>query len=139
MSEYNSAMERGLVDGINSTPVTHWVGIGGHEVTKYVVDHPYYQCSVVAIMNLKKWNQLSKQQQTLLRETMANFEKEAMSKYEAARNKAMQKELNSGVQTITFSPADAEWFVETAYDSAWAYQMKRFPEVTPKLKELLSK
>lgn len=139
MDEYYSAMERGLVHGVNSTPVTHWVGIGCHEVTKYLVDHPYYQCSVVAIMNLKKWNQLPPDQQALLIESMAKSEREAMAKYESARDKAMQKELAAGAKTITFSPADAEWFVKTAYESAWDYQMERFPGVTPKLKELLYK
>jgi len=33
----------------------------------------------------------------------------------------------------------ADWFVKTAYSAAWDYQQKRFPDVTPRLKELLTK
>ena len=49
------------------------------------------------------------------------------------------KIAESGVEFYKLSPDMADWYLKTAYESAWQYQQKRFPDVTPKLKQLFSK
>lgn len=139
MPEYYSAMERGLVDGISSCPVAQWVAQGCHEVTKYSVDHGYYQSTVAVIMNLEKWNKIPKHLQNLMIESMVQSEKDNRGWEIEYRNKAREKMVKAGVEFYKFPPDMAKWFIDTAYTAAWEYQMKRFPDVTPKLRQLLSK
>lgn len=139
MPEYYTAMERGLVDGISSCPLSQWVAQGCHEVTKYSVDHGYYQSTVAVIMNLDKWNKLPKHLQNLMIESMVQSEKDNRVWEFEYRAKAREKMVKAGVEFYKFSPEVAKWFIETAYNAAWEYQQKRFPDVTPKLRELLSK
>ena len=139
VADYYPGMERGLFDGVSSCPLITWVALGCHEVTKYIVDHPYYQSTVMAIMNLKSWNGLDSQLQKLMIETMNEFPKLKMAEHTESLAKAKKKALAAGVEFYKFSPEVADWFIKTAYDAAWAYQQKRFPKVTPDYKKLFTK
>jgi TRAP-type transport system periplasmic protein len=139
MDEYYSSMERGLVDGLASCPWTLLVSSGVHEVTKYALDNGYYQSTLAVIMNLDKWNKLPKHLQAVMTESIIESEKDMRTYYADLKTQAKQKMAKSGVEFYKLSPDLAKWFIDTAYDSAWEYQMKRFPDVTPKLKQLLSK
>jgi TRAP-type C4-dicarboxylate transport system substrate-binding protein len=139
ISDYYNAMERGLVDGTAGVPLDVWVSLGAQEVTKYVIDHPYYVSTAVAIMNLNKWKKLPKNLQDLMTESMISFEKEKTILEQKSREEARQKMINSKIEFYKLAPPVADWFVKTAYTAAWDYQQKRFPDVTPKLKELLTK
>jgi TRAP-type C4-dicarboxylate transport system substrate-binding protein len=139
ITDYYNAMERGLVDAIAGCPLDVWVSLGAYEVTKYVIDHPYYVSTAVAIMNLSSWNKLPKELQDLLTETMIEYEKEKIGVEQKARAAARQKMINAKIEFYKLSPPVADWFVSTAYKAAWDYQQKRFPEVTVKLKDLLTK
>lgn len=139
ITDYYNAMERSLVDAVSGCPLDVWVSLGAHEVTKYVIDHPYYVSTAVAIMNLNSWNKLSKNLQNLMIETMIEYEKEKIGVEQKAREEARQKMINAKIEFYKLSPPVAEWYVSTAYKAAWDYQQKRFPEVTAKLRELLTK
>jgi TRAP-type C4-dicarboxylate transport system substrate-binding protein len=139
ITDYFNAMERGLVDATAGCPLDIWVSLGAHEVTKYVIDHPYYVSTAVAIMNLNSWNKLPKNLQNLLTETMIEYEKEKIGVEQKSREEARQKMINAKIEFYKLSPAVAEWYVSTAYKAAWDYQQKRFPEVTTKFRELLTK
>lgn len=139
ITDYYNAMERGLVDAISGCPLDVWVSLGAQEVTKFVIDHPYYVSTAVAIMNLNSWNKLPKNLQNLLTDTMVEYEKEKIGVEQQARNEARQKMINAKIEFYKLSPAVADWYVSTAYKAAWDYQQKRFPEVTAKLRELLTK
>ena len=139
LSEYYSAMERNLVDGVPGCPIPTWVAFGAHEVTKYVLDHQFYQSTAVAIMNAGKWTNLTEDVKKIMKEVMVEFQKDKMEigiKRVAWGRKKMK---DSGVEFYKFSPEDAEWLSKTAYDAAWEYQHKRFPEVTDNLQRLLTK
>ncbi len=138
MPEYYSSMERGLVDGLASAPLSAWYFQGVHEVTKYMIDHPYYQSTVAIIMNLKKWNSLPQHLQKLMTKTMIQYEKGYPAVYIRIRTMLKKKAAESGVKSYKFSPDVAKWFRETTYNAAWEYQMKRFPKQTPKLRALLT-
>ncbi len=139
MPEYYSAMERGLVDALGSAPISAWYSQGVHEVTKYMIDHPYYQSTASVIMNLNKWNSLSEPLKKLITECIIQFENEYADVYEKQRAQLKQKAKEAKVEIYKFSPDVAKWFIETAYNAAWEYQMKRFPAETPKLRALMSK
>ena len=139
ITDYYNAMERSLTDAISGCPLDVWASLGAHEVTKYVIDHPYYVSTALAIMNLNAWKKLPKNLQDLLMETMVEYEKEKVGVEQRNREEARQKMVNAKIEFYKLSPPVAEWYVSTAYKAAWDYQQKRFPEVTGKLKELLTK
>jgi TRAP-type C4-dicarboxylate transport system substrate-binding protein len=72
-------------------------------------------------------------------ESMIQSEKDCREWDAKDRIKAREKMIKAGVEFYKFPPDMAKWFIDTAYNAAWEYQMKRFPDVTPKLRELLSK
>jgi len=139
ISDYYNAMERGLVDGTAGVPLDVWVSLGAHEVTKYVIDHPYYVSTAVAIMNLNNWKKLPKNLQDIINDSMISFEKEKTVVEQKTREEARQKMISSKIEFYKLAPPVADWFVKTAYNAAWDYQQKRFPDVTPRLRELLTK
>jgi len=139
IADYYSAMERGLVDAICGVPLDVWVSLGAHEVTKFVIDHPYYVSTAVVIMNLNSWNKLPKDLQNLFTDAMVEYEKEKIPMEQKQREEARQKMINAKIEFYKLAPEVATWYVKTAYSAAWDYQQKRFPEVTAKLKDLLTK
>ena len=139
MGEYFEAMERGVVDGIAGVPLTTYVSMGIHEVTKYCVDHPYWQSTVAVFMNLDSWNKLPKHLQKLIMECQIQAEKDYIPLDAEERAAARQKAKAAGLEFYKLAPGIAKWFLDTAYNATWGYQMKRFPKETPRLKELLSK
>ena len=138
MSEYYTSLERGLVDGLSSCPLTLAVLNGCYEVVKYVVDHGFYQSTLAAIMNLDKWNKLPKHLQQVMTESMVQSEKECGAAYAEIQAKAVEKMKKSGVEFYKLQPDVEKWFIDTAFNAAWEYQMKRYPDVTPKLRQLFS-
>lgn len=139
LPEYYEAIERGVVDGIAGVPETTYVSLGCHEVTKYGVDHPYWQSTVAVFMNLDSWNKLPKPLQKLIMECQIEAEKNYIPLDVQERAVARQKAIKAGVKFYKLTPDVAKWFLDTAYNATWDYQMKRFPKETPRLRELLSK
>ena len=139
LSEYYSAMERNLVDGVPGCPIPTWVAFGAHEVTKYVLDHQFYQSTAVAIMNAGKWAALPEDLKKTMQEAMIDFQREKMEIGSKRVVWGRKKMKDTGVEFYKFAPKDAEWLIKTAYDAAWEYQHKRFPEVTDNLHKLLTK
>jgi TRAP-type C4-dicarboxylate transport system substrate-binding protein len=137
--EYYTAIERGLYDGLSSTPLAMYVGLGCHEVTKYAIDHPYYKSTVVTIMNLNSWNRLPKHLQELVNEVMIEYAPIAMEEHTQRTAADRKKAEAAKMEFYKFKPEVEDWFLNTAYKAAWDYQQERFPEVTPKLRKVLSK
>ncbi len=137
-AEVYTAMERGTIDGwtFQFPGVT---GFGWQEVTKYWIDHPFYMHDVVTIINLKKWNSLPQHLKDVVKAAQVEVESAYLPIW--ARHEANEREkmLKAGMKPIKFSPADAKWYFETAYTAAWEEQMKKHPDIAPKLKELMSK
>jgi len=139
LTQYYTAMERNLVDGVAGTPLHTWVAFGAHEVTKYVVDHPYYNSPTTVIMNLKSWNKLSKSTQEKVIKVVREFPKYSIQNHKKMNASARKAILAKGVEFYKFSPDVEKWFIDTAYEAGWAHQMERFPKETPKMKELFTK
>jgi TRAP-type C4-dicarboxylate transport system substrate-binding protein len=138
MTDYYTAMERNTVDGVSSSTITNWVNSGCQAVTKYLVQPGYLQSSVLVMMNLNTWNKIPPDLQQVINEAMLYSEKLNGEIWAEDRAKSIQKLKEAKVEIYNLSPDTAKWFVDTAYESTWAYQQKRFPDVTPRLKQLLS-
>ena len=138
MTDYYTAMERNTVDGVSSSTITNWVNSGCQAVTKYLVLPGYLQSSVFVMMNLNTWNKLPPDLQRVVTEAMIYSEKLNGEFWAEDTAKSIQKLKEAKVEIYNLPPTTGKWFVDTAYEATWAYQMKRFPDVTPRLKVLLS-
>lgn len=136
--EVYTALERGVVDGYG-WPTAGIFDLGWHEKTKFRVDPGFYRAEVSVIVNLNSWNKLNAQQKKILSDAGAELEAswQAVEKQENESDIAKQKA--AGIQTIEFKGADADHFLKTAYESAWAGIIKQSPVHGPKLREFFSK
>jgi TRAP-type C4-dicarboxylate transport system substrate-binding protein len=138
MADYYTAMERGTVDGICSAPLDTWVSQGCQAVTKYVALPGYLQNSGVVMMNLAAWKKLPPDLQQVVTDAMIYTEKLGEELRTQDKAKALQKLKEAKVDVYNLPPDTAKWLVETAYSATWAFQMKRFPNETPRLRQLIS-
>ena len=113
-----TGLERGVVDGFGWT----YTGIdifGWHEVSKYVIDHPFYSLDGALLFNANVWNKLSPDVQAVFEEIGVELEKKVEEYIASQLAKEDERLKKLGLQFIRFSDADAEKFVTTAYDAGW--------------------
>jgi TRAP-type C4-dicarboxylate transport system substrate-binding protein len=133
-----TALEQGVAEGIAGQPLVSAESRSLREVSDYVIDHPYYKGTSAAIMNLDKWNSLSDDQKKL----MSDLAKEAITNIKRDNDIAIARVRGdvegNDLTFIKFSDADAEEYVQSAYNRGWEQQAEKYPEQTPKLRELLT-
>ena len=140
LADAYTAMERGVVDALQGRPASGYFHDSVYEVAKYIIAPAIYSSTDRVIMNLKSLNKLPQHLQKLLIDTFIEAEKEMGRRAEKMEDEDLKWMVDKGhLELIKFSPEDTKWYVDAAYQSAWDYQQKRFPKVTPKLKELYTK
>lgn len=133
-----TALERGLADGYIWVAglIEDW---GWNEVTKYVVDQPFYIAANVILINKDAWDKIPAHLQKLLIDTEVQAEHYAVERGEAKVKKGFESYKKQGIRFIQLPPADAKKFNDMAYSALWDVVIKKSPENGPKLKELVSK
>ncbi|MFC1980536.1 TRAP transporter substrate-binding protein DctP, partial [Chloroflexota bacterium] len=139
-TELYDAMSRGLVDGcVQSLSVA--VSSGDAEVVKYLIDYQLFEANnLVFLINLDTWNRIPKHLQKLLIEVEREWEVEMVDIFAEIERNDRQALLAAGMELITFSPEDAEWYINAAYDAAfkdWAKNLD--PGTYQKLKDMMTK
>jgi TRAP-type C4-dicarboxylate transport system substrate-binding protein len=124
MSEIYTAMERGMVDGFVFPP-SGWTQFGWQEVTKYWVG-PRLLASqnCTPLINLDKWNSLTKEEQNLLTQTVIDMEKVvwAYTWWEWAGDEYGEGAIvNAGVERIEWTDEENKSFQETWREALWDY------------------
>ncbi len=138
-TDYFTAMDSKMVDGLCGVPISNWGRQGGFAITKYVILPGYFMNSSATLMNMNSWNKLTSAQKDIFNQAMALEEKDDMVGTTADLNNYLQKAKDAGAQVVTFAPDLQKWYVQTTYDAVWAAQAKKYPDATAKLKTLLSK
>jgi TRAP-type C4-dicarboxylate transport system substrate-binding protein len=140
--EIFTGLERKVVDGFGWT-YTGIDTLGLHEVSKFVIDHPFYSLDTVILVNKGVWDKLSPDIQKALNEVAEETERRHAAYMQASLKKEDEKLKKLGIQFIKFSPADAERYVRTAYDAGWkdfaeknAATIKANPGLLEKLQQL---
>jgi len=123
-AEVYTSLERGVVDGAGY-PVTGLRDYGWNKFLKYRLDPSFFQTDVLISMNLDAWNELSDEAREILQQAAIEHEQ---SSYEAnlALNESEKAAMAAeGIETIELTGAQAETFLTTAYDIAWARLKER--------------
>ncbi len=134
-SEACKAIERGVIDGV-AWPEGGISELGLLNQIKYQICPAYYQVDGVMIMNLDKWNQLSKEVQDLINKAAREVEKDLpkeVSDYIENEQKTLQE---AGIEQIQLPERE---YVKLAYDAAWDWVLTNLPENGKKLTELFRK
>jgi TRAP-type C4-dicarboxylate transport system substrate-binding protein len=139
LSEYYSAMEKNLVDGITAVPPAAWIAWGCHEKTKFVPDHPYFQSTGLLLANLKSWNKLPKDLQDLIMKRMVEYEVEQVQPEIDKQEEAKKKMIDIGVKFYKFPPEMAKWYQDTLYNACWAHEEKRYGQIVTEFRKLMPK
>jgi len=136
-----TAVERGTVDAIAGGSFLSALGGGWAEVTNYFIEpQPWQSHNAIFLVNLDSLNRLPKHLQDLMIDIGAEIGPEQEAYFIADENKYRQQVIDAGIEPITLSPEDAEWYLGLANDIVWQ-QVKA--EVSPenylRLRELLLK
>lgn len=136
VSEYYTALERGVVDG-NWISIDSYVTSSLYEVAPYLIDHPFGNSTVDLIINLKKWTALPDHLKKLLNEvqleTEANWPKLSAKAEAEYKGTASSK----GAKFIQWSPEDAKWLHDLYAEATWEFYGKLYgPEITQKFKQI---
>jgi len=138
MGDLYTAMERGVVDGyMSARPIPP--GFALQEVTKYIMEPPFFQMESCRFMNLDKWKSIPKHLQDMILDVTAEYETIGLNSALALDRKALKVFADAGMQTCKLSPEDAKKFLEIAYGKTWETVIKKDPEYGPKFKKVLSK
>jgi len=136
-TECYTGLERGIIQGYGWPAFI--TDFGWEAATKYCINHPFYDLDVQTVMNLDTWKKLPKDLQELLARTAREIEPEMMAYGEKYTKLKLEKAFAAGVKPIVFSPADAKWYLDTAYEAGWAEVQKKCPQSYEKLKKMLKK
>jgi TRAP-type C4-dicarboxylate transport system substrate-binding protein len=134
-SEVYSALERKVVDGYGWS----YGGItdfGWQEVTKHVIDIPFYSANTAIIFNKKTWDGLPQDVRDELEKIGMALEAKAekfMANYIMKEDTLLR---GLGVNFLNFSDADTKLYVETAYSAGWKAYLAKNPTNGPKLKAM---
>jgi len=138
-TEYNTAMERGQVDGL-STSIYIALAYGLQSVSKYVVQPGFWRSSVAIPINLAKWNKIPPDLQKMMISEMAAFEAKFAPYELEQRNVFIKKFADTGAKVINLSPDVAKWFVTASTEGAWKdAEERQAGDVIPKMRQLFTK
>ena len=138
-TEYNTAMERGQVDGL-TTSIYIALAYGLQSITKYVIQPGFWRSSVAIPINLAKWNKIPDDLQKLMIAEMAAFEAKFIPYELENRNVFIKKFTGAGAKVVNLAPDVASWFVAASTEGAWKYaQERQSGDIIPKMRQLLTK
>jgi len=139
VAETPTALERGIVDGYGWTTLSIRDN-GFAKYTKFRVEPGFYTPNNAIIVNLAKWRSLPQDVRDFLKKKAIQLATEYPQKYGAPAKARVAKQIaEDGIKTITFAPADAKRWTDTAHRAAWEEIDRIDPVNGPKLRALITK
>jgi TRAP-type C4-dicarboxylate transport system substrate-binding protein len=133
-----SSLERGVVDGFGST----YAGItdyGLNEVSKYVVNPPFYSVNEAILFNKDTWDAMPEDLRNQLESIGVEFEKaveQYMTDYITSEDELLK---SKGMEFITFTGDDAKKYLDLAYAEGWKAFLEKTPDSGAEIKALAEK
>jgi TRAP-type C4-dicarboxylate transport system substrate-binding protein len=135
MNDVYTAIERGVVDGYGAT----YLGIMDfalHEVTKYVVDIPFYSKDNALLMNAQTWEKLPADVREELEKISIEVENQMADFFTKKTGEEDKLLKDAGLEFIRLNEAETAKYYDAAYTRRWDKLIKTSPEYAAKLKEL---
>jgi TRAP-type C4-dicarboxylate transport system substrate-binding protein len=134
--EVYTALERGVVDGYG-WPIGGIFDNNWQERTKFRVDPGFYDAEVSLILNQDSWKKLSPRQRDFLL-TQTRLLENRNDYWKIYGQQETERQAKAGIQVIRFQGAQAQEYVNKAYEAGWAGIIKNSPVHGPKMRELFS-
>ncbi len=134
--EVYAALEQGVTNALWNGFMTPQAD-ESYKLTKYMIDHPYFKDNHFMLMNPDAWDRLPTHLQDALMEAVVWTERNSPDMMLPLFEGTRQNYQNYGLEFVRFSAADAEWYRKIAYESEWAYLVEQYPDVAPKLMEMV--
>lgn len=91
-----------------------------YEVIKHIYTPPFWSTNnIVLLINLDKWNSLSKEQKDLLEQTQIRLEKPMWEYYKKRDTELLEGLIKRGMKNTIWSKADQKAFLELADEAQW--------------------
>lgn len=136
--EVYTSLERGMVEGFG-WPILGPADYGWTEVTKYVIDHPFFNQNATILVNLDVWNRIPANLQQAIMKATAEYERDMVAHFIEASRKERERLQGMGVQFIRFSPEEGERYAKTALEVEWQFLVTQVPDMITDLKKISSK
>lgn len=114
-----SALERGLVQGL-AWPWGSMSVYGWERFLKYRIEPDFYGATMLTLVNLKKYNSMTKEQRDLLEAQGRAYEKAADDAIIKKGYEDDAKLKKAGLQTITLTGEYKKAYIHTIYAAKWA-------------------
>jgi TRAP-type C4-dicarboxylate transport system substrate-binding protein len=136
--EVFNALQRKMVQGYG-WPSLGISDFGWDEVTKFVINPPFYQVDVAMLVHINAWNKLSKDLQDVLNASTQEMEREALDHFMKLISQDREKIKKKGVQEANLPKEESEKYLQIAYEAAWKEVLKKDPQSGAQLRDLLGK
>lgn len=137
LSEYYTAVERGVVDACASS-IQMWFGQGIWEKTPYFIDHGWSRQPSALIINMDAWNKLPAHLQKLLKDTQVDFENQWYIGNENMKKDIQKNTEAKGAKFVTLT--DANVYMKNFFETGWAYDYARYPkDIVQTLEKMIRK
>lgn len=133
-AEIYTAMERGVADAFGWGNFG-WLVFGWVDVTKYVIDPPFYQANFVMLMNIDSWNKLPKHLQKVIEDSVAQMEQEMVPYFREVAVKEREKMIEAGLEVITVDEPDK--YIKLSREMAWETFKQRSPVIAPEVEKMI--
>lgn len=117
--EVLTGLQRGTVDGFG-WPTVGLEALGLAKAVKYRIDPPFYNLANVVLINVDKWNSLSKEAQDILTEVGAEYEDASRKRMDEAAAKDTAAVKAAGVELFVLEGEAADKYLAKAYEAMWA-------------------
>lgn len=134
-SEEYTALERGLID-VGRMTIESMMSLRLYEVAKYLVQPPHGSTAMSWFMNLDKWNEIPRDMQQMILDTMYDRADEIVANFKAVIDKSYADMKAQGVQTIELEGKDREFMTKDVEKAMYDYFLKEDPVVGKRIYEL---
>jgi TRAP-type C4-dicarboxylate transport system substrate-binding protein len=132
--ETYSALEKGIADAVLFVIDPLMGEVGWYDHLKYVIrPNVHYGSANVVLMNLDKWNKLSKEDQEVLVDCMKVIEPESYNFFVTLTEKEIERMVSKGIKKAVFSEADAREYRRLQFQAMW----KEFAASAPETAEIM--
>ncbi len=122
--EISPAMRSGAVDGFG-WPGFGLAALGVVKVVKFRIDPTFYRSNMSVIVNLKKWNGLSKDVKAALEREAVRYERRSIDHMKTLRDRDEKALTEGGMRIIKLEGEAAKHYLNAANSAVWQALKKR--------------
>lgn len=126
VTEVSTALERGVIDGLN-TPADAYASYGWDKIVKHVTNSPHYFAFYPWAVNKDWWEGLSETHRELISSTVKEVALKHRERARVEAASAFEKMAESGIEVHTLSDNDMQVWMEMT-QSQWDDAEKQFGE-----------